>query len=119
MLRRLKSLPQHDKILFAHLGFIAESRDQRVLAVLQVISIMDVAVMSRNLRAQPPKLLIVLRTLFAHTRSIDSRGLRSCRILSHRQPVCSSADRARQGQECSRLKPTGRLPSSTTRGCAA
>ena len=84
MLRRLKTLTQHGKILFAHRGFIAESRDQRVLAVLQVIPIMDVALLSRNLRAQPPKLLIVLRTLFAHTRSIDSRGSGSCRIVSHR-----------------------------------
>ena len=105
MLRRLKLLPQQDKIFIAHRGFIAESRDQRVLAVLQVIpimdvallggnlraqpvlqviSIMDVALLGHNLRAQPPKLLIILTTLFAHTRSIDSRGSRSCRIVSHR-----------------------------------
>ena len=69
--------------LFAHLGFIAESRDQRVLAVLQVIPIMAVALLSRNLRPQPPKLLIILTRLFAHTRSIDSRGWGSCRIVSH------------------------------------
>jgi hypothetical protein len=74
---------QHGKILFAHGGFIAESRDQRVLAVLQVIPIMDVALLGRYLRAQPPKLLIVT-TLFAHTGSIDSRGSGSCRIVPHR-----------------------------------
>ena len=62
------------KILFAHGGFIAESRDQRVLAVLQVIPIMDVALLCFYLRAQPPKLLIILTALFAHTRSIDSGG---------------------------------------------
>jgi hypothetical protein len=83
VLRRLKTLMQHGKILFAHGGFIAESRDQRVLAVLQVIPIMDVALLGRYLRAQPPKLLIVT-TLFAHTGSIDSRGSGSCRIVPHR-----------------------------------
>jgi hypothetical protein len=81
VLRRLKPLAQQGKILFAHGDFIAESRDQRVLAVLQVIPIMDVALLGRDLRAQPPKLVIVLTTLFAHTRSIDSKG---SGFLSHR-----------------------------------
>jgi hypothetical protein len=52
--------------------------------VLQLIPIMDVALLSRNLRAQPPKLFFILTTLLAHTRSIDSRGSGSCRIVSHR-----------------------------------
>jgi hypothetical protein len=72
VLRRLKTLTQHGKILVAHRGFIAESRDQRVLAVLQVIPTMEVALLGRYFRAQPPKLLIVLMTLFAHTRSYTS-----------------------------------------------
>jgi len=84
VLRRIKTLTQQGKILFAHRGFIAESLDQRVLAVLHVIPIMDVALLGRYLRAQPSKLLIVT-TLFAHTRSIDSRvrdPVASCRIAS-------------------------------------
>jgi hypothetical protein len=47
---------------------------------------MDVALLGLYLRAQPPKLLIILTTLFAHTRSIDLRGsgpVASCRIASH------------------------------------
>jgi hypothetical protein len=78
VLRRLKTLTQHGKILVAHRGFIAESRDQGVLAVLQVIPMMDVARVGRHFRAQPPKLAIVPATLFAHTRSIDFE------FLSHR-----------------------------------
>jgi hypothetical protein len=84
VLRRLKTLTQHGKILFAHRGFIAESHDQRVLAVLQGHPDHG----CRAAEPQPPsaaaKLLIVLTTLFAHTRSIDSRGSGSCRIVSHR-----------------------------------
>jgi hypothetical protein len=81
VLRRLKTSTQQGKILFAHRDFIAQPRDQRVLAVLQVIPIMAVALLRRHLRAQPPKLLIVLTTLFAHTRSIDSTRFG---FLSHR-----------------------------------
>jgi hypothetical protein len=81
VLRRLKTLTEQGKILFAHRDLIAESRDQRVLAVLQVIPIMDVALLGRNLRAQPPKLAIVPATLFAHTRSIDFEFL-SDRVAS-------------------------------------
>ena len=84
MLRRLKTLTQQGKILFAHRNFVAESRDQRVLAVLEVIAIVAVALLGRDRRAQPPNLLIVLTTLFAHTRPIDSTRSGSRRIVSHR-----------------------------------
>jgi hypothetical protein len=53
---------------------------------------MDVALLGLHLRAQPPKLLIILTTLFAHTRSIDSRGSGSRGIVSHRHPLWPSAD---------------------------
>jgi hypothetical protein len=45
---------------------------------------MDVALLRRDLRAQPPKLVIVPTTLFAHTRSIDSKSSGSRRIVSPR-----------------------------------
>ena len=45
VLGRLKTLAQQGKIRFAYRGFVAESRDQRVLAVLQVVAIMAVALL--------------------------------------------------------------------------
>ena len=51
VLRRLKTLTQQGKVRFAHRDFVAETCDQRVLAVLQVIPIMDVALLGRDRRA--------------------------------------------------------------------
>ncbi|HEU4973713.1 MAG TPA: hypothetical protein VFT50_01385 [Baekduia sp.] len=67
--------------------------------MLSVISRMEVALLSGNLRAQPPQLLVVLATLFAHTRSIDSRGSGAVRIVPHRQPLCPCAKRAGNGSD--------------------
>ena len=101
VLRRLETLTQQRKILFANRRFIAESRDQRVLAMLQVIAILDVALLSRDRRAQPPQLLIVLTTLFAHTRSIESgfgAPVASCRIARPSSTCRAGATRAAVGR---------------------
>ena len=66
MLRRLKALTQHGEIPFAHCGFFAQARDQRLLTVLSVIHIVDVALLGGNLGAQPPKLSFVFTGVFAH-----------------------------------------------------
>ena len=90
MLGRLKALTQHGEIPFAHCGFIAQARDQRLLAVLSVIHIMDVALLGGNLGAQPPKLSFVFTGLFAHAvRGTPCEAARrACRIVSHRWPDC-------------------------------
>jgi hypothetical protein len=44
MLGHFKARSQHGEIPFAHCRFVAQARDQRLLAVLSVIHIVDVAV---------------------------------------------------------------------------
>ena len=53
MLGRLEALTQHDEILFAHRGLSAKARDQRLLAVLSIIQIVDGALLGGDLGAQP------------------------------------------------------------------
>jgi hypothetical protein len=60
MLSRREALTQCGEVPFAHRDVFAEARDQVLLAVLQVIQGVDVAPLGGHLRAQPPKLVIVL-----------------------------------------------------------
>jgi hypothetical protein len=83
MLGHLKALTQHGEIRFAHRGFFAKPSDQRLLDVLSVIQVVDVALLSGHLGAQPPKLTLLSIGVFAHA-SI----LRAGHIVSHGTPVC-------------------------------
>jgi hypothetical protein len=61
-----RSRPAVPRGPFAYRGFFAKARDQLLLAVLQVIQVVDVAPLGAHLRAQPPKLLLVAAVVFAH-----------------------------------------------------
>jgi hypothetical protein len=54
MLGRLKALPQHAEIPIAHRGFFAQAHDQRLLAVLPLTHIADVALSGISFGVQPP-----------------------------------------------------------------
>jgi hypothetical protein len=66
MLGRLKALTQHGENPIAQCGFFAQARNERLLAVLSVIHIVDVALLGGNLGAQPPKLSVVFAGSLAH-----------------------------------------------------
>jgi hypothetical protein len=63
---RCEALTQCGEVTFAYRGFFAKARDQLLLAVLEVIQVVDVAPLGGHLRAQPPKLLFVVVVVFAH-----------------------------------------------------
>jgi hypothetical protein len=66
MLGRLKTVTEHREISFAHCGFFAKARDQRLLEALAAIPIVDVALVRRNLGAQPPQLAFFFTGVWAH-----------------------------------------------------
>ena len=58
------------EIRFAHRGFSAQARDQRLLAMLQLIQIVNVTPLGRHLGAQPLKLSFVVPGVFAHASTV-------------------------------------------------
>jgi hypothetical protein len=90
MFGRLEALTQHREIPRMHCGFFAQSSDQRLLALLSVTHVVDIAPLRGDLGAQPPKLSLVFTGVFAHpvlgtlARTIS----RASRIVSHRRPGC-------------------------------
>jgi hypothetical protein len=90
MLGRLKALTQHGEIPFAHRGLSAKARNQRLLAVLSIIQIVDGALLGGHLGAQPTKLSFVsIGRLAHHVRCTLVRSTsRSCRIVPHHSPRC-------------------------------
>jgi hypothetical protein len=90
MFGRVEALTQHREIPRMHCGFFAQSSDQRLLALLSVTHVVDIAQLRGDLGAQPPKLALVFTGVFAHpvlgtlARTIS----RASRIVSHRRPDC-------------------------------
>jgi hypothetical protein len=88
----VEALLQHGEIPVAYLDFSAQARDQRLLALVQLIQIVDVTPLGRHLGAQPLKLSVVVSPgkVFAH----DGRGTlvpsvsRAGHIVSHRPADC-------------------------------
>src|SRR5512133_2957043 len=74
MLGHLKALAQRGEIPFVHCGFLAQAHDQRLLAMVSIIQIMDVAPLGGYLGAQPPKLSFLLTVVFAHAVRYTRRG---------------------------------------------
>src|SRR5512133_2652048 len=85
MLGHLKALAQRGEIPFVHCGFLAQAHDQRLLAMVSIIQIMDVAPLGGHLRAQPPKLSFLSTVVFAHAVRYTRRGKRlACLSASSR-----------------------------------
>ncbi|MGZ8702769.1 MAG: hypothetical protein ACXWZY_10840, partial [Gaiellaceae bacterium] len=62
----LKALTQQGEVAFPDRGFLAQPCVQRVLAVLSLVSGVDVTPLCGNLGAQPPDLSFVSAGVIAH-----------------------------------------------------